>query len=57
MEGSAALAGHMVPVKVDVMEHLGNEQMIYGLVGGKQVLARVDARSPIRPGDVIELFF
>jgi len=53
----ADLSGHMVPVKVDVVENLGNEQMIYGLLGGKQVLARVDARAAIRPGDEVELYF
>ena len=51
------LAGRTVPVQVDVVEHLGNEQMVYGLLAGKQVLARVDARTALRPGDEIELFF
>ena len=57
VEGAGALAGWTVPVQVDVVEHLGNEQMIYGLLAGKQVLARVDARTVLRPGDEIELYF
>jgi multiple sugar transport system ATP-binding protein len=56
-DGTADLSGHMVPVKVEVVEHLGNEQMIYGVLAGKQVLARVDARTAMRPGDEIELYF
>ena len=40
-----------------MVEHLGNEQMVYGMLADKQVLARVDARTPIRPGDEIELYF
>jgi len=55
-EGEANMTGQIVPVKVDVVENLGNEQMVYGLLGGKQVVARVDARAVIRPGDEIALF-
>ncbi len=55
-DGEAALAGHFLPVKVDVVENLGNEQMLYGLLGDKQVLARVDGRTAVRPGDEIELY-
>ena len=47
----------MAPVQVEVVEHLGNEQMVYGLLADKLVLARVDARTALRPGDEIELFF
>ncbi|HEY7349498.1 MAG TPA: sn-glycerol-3-phosphate ABC transporter ATP-binding protein UgpC [Ktedonobacterales bacterium] len=56
-EGQADLAGQTVPVKVEVVENLGNEQMLYGLLSGKQVLARVDARASVRPGDEVELSF
>ncbi len=51
------LSSYLVPVRVDVVENLGNEQMLYGMLGDKQVLARVDARAAIRPGDDIELYF
>jgi multiple sugar transport system ATP-binding protein len=57
VEGAAALAGRTVPVQVGVVEHLGNEQMIYGMLADRRVLARVDARSAVRPGDEIELSF
>ncbi len=55
-ESVAHMAGQSVPVKVDVVENLGNEQMVYGLLAGKQIVARVDARAVIRPGDEIALF-
>ena len=57
VEAATALTGQTIPVQVEVVEHLGNEQMVYGLLAGKQVLARVDARTALRPGDEIELFF
>src|SRR5262249_15245974 len=38
-EGNADRAGQMASVKVDVVEHLGNEQMVYGVVANKQILA------------------
>ncbi len=56
-QGQENLSSHLVPVRVDVVENLGNEQMVYGVLGDKQVLARVDARSAIHPGDDIELYF
>ncbi len=56
-DGDADLSGQVAPVKVEVVEHLGHEQMIYGEFAGKQVLARVDARTAMRPGDEIELYF
>ena len=56
-DGPGDLSGQMIPVKVDVVENLGNEQMVYGVLGDKQVLARVDARTAMRPGDEIELYF
>ncbi len=57
VEVATVLTGQTVTVQVEVVEHLGNEQMVYGLLAGKQVLARVDARTALRPGDEIELFF
>jgi multiple sugar transport system ATP-binding protein len=56
-EGNAEVVRRMASVKVEVVEHLGNEQLVYGMLAGKQVLARVDARTAIRPGDEIELYF
>ncbi len=56
-EGNGAQTGQRLPVKVDVVEHLGNEMMVYGLLAGKQVTARFDARSRVRPGDEVALHF
>jgi multiple sugar transport system ATP-binding protein len=50
------MAGQMIGVKVDVVENLGNEQMLYGVVGGQQVVARVDVRVNVRPGDEVEMY-
>jgi multiple sugar transport system ATP-binding protein len=55
--GQEDVSNYLVPVRVDVVENLGNEQMLYGMLGDKQVLARVDARTPLHPGDAIELYF
>jgi len=59
MTGSTeeVLSRQSLPVKVDVVEHLGNELMVYGMLAGKQVVARADVRSPVRPGDEMELYF
>jgi multiple sugar transport system ATP-binding protein len=56
-DGKTDVEGQMASVKVDVVEHLGNEQMVYGMLANKQILARVDARTSLRPGDEIELYF
>ena len=51
-----ALTGRTLGVKVDVVENLGNEQMIYGIVGDQQVVARVDSRAQMRTGDEVEMY-
>jgi multiple sugar transport system ATP-binding protein len=51
-----ALTGRTLGVKVDVVENLGNEQMVYGIVGGQQVVARVDSRAQMRTGDEVEMY-
>ncbi|HEU5199120.1 MAG TPA: sn-glycerol-3-phosphate ABC transporter ATP-binding protein UgpC [Ktedonobacterales bacterium] len=57
-DGSSAesLSGRTLGVKVDVVENLGNEQMIYGIVGEQQVVARVDSRAQMRTGDEVEMY-
>jgi multiple sugar transport system ATP-binding protein len=42
-------------VDVDVTERLGNEILLYLLSGKKSLVARVDPRTPARPGDQIEV--
>jgi multiple sugar transport system ATP-binding protein len=50
-----APAGATVAGTVDVIEHLGNEQLLYVKVGGASVLARVDPQLRVRAGDPISL--
>src|SRR5215472_10037165 len=65
MEGQAAkrrhgqedVSSYLVTGRVDMVENPGNEQMLYGVLGDKQVLARVDARTPLHPGDDVQLYF
>jgi multiple sugar transport system ATP-binding protein len=47
--------GPTLDMKVDVVERLGSDQFLYGLVGGDQVTARVDPRIAVQPGDRIKL--
>jgi len=42
-------------MKVDVVERLGSDQFLYGMVGGDQVTARVDPRMTVAPGDRVKL--
>jgi len=46
-----------VRARVDVTELMGHEYYLYLLNGGKQFLARVDARAVPRPGQDIEVVF
>jgi len=40
-----------IQAPVDVVEHLGNELLVYMVAGGRNVVARVDPRSHVHPGD------
>jgi multiple sugar transport system ATP-binding protein len=55
MMGEGEERGRTVPVKIEVVEHLGNEVLLYGALGGRSVVARSEARSRVRPGDEILL--
>ncbi len=46
-----------VHAKVDVTELMGNEFFLHLLSGDKPFLARVDARTAVRPGQDIEIIF
>jgi len=46
-----------IRAKVDVTELMGNEFFLHMLSDDKSFLARVDARTPARPGQEIELVF
>src|SRR6267154_3751000 len=45
-----ARSGSMIQAPVDVVEHLGNELLVYLTAGGRGVVARVDPRSSVHPG-------
>ncbi len=55
MMGEAEERGRTLPVKIEVVEHLGNEVLLYGALGGRSVVARSEARSRVRPGDEVLL--
>ncbi|MCL4545846.1 MAG: ABC transporter ATP-binding protein [Chloroflexi bacterium] len=44
-----------VTMKVDVVEHLGNEMFAYLLAGSQNATARLDSRTDLSAGDTIEL--
>jgi hypothetical protein len=54
---SAEAAAQTVRMRVDVVEHLGNELMAYGTLAGTQVAARQDGRSRVHRGDEATLVF
>ncbi len=45
----------VIEAPVDVVEHLGNELLVYMTVGGKQVVARLKPRSDVHNGGKIRL--
>ncbi|HXN92451.1 MAG TPA: sn-glycerol-3-phosphate ABC transporter ATP-binding protein UgpC [Candidatus Sulfotelmatobacter sp.] len=47
--------GPSFEMKVDVVERLGSDQFLYGMVGGDQVTARIDPRLQVAPGDRVKL--
>jgi multiple sugar transport system ATP-binding protein len=47
--------GPSFEMKVDVVERLGSDQFLYGMVGGDQVTARIDPRLAVAPGDRVKL--
>ena len=54
--GAAPGAGATVRATCDVVEFLGNEELLHVRVGGHDLVAVVDAEHRVRPGDVVELF-
>jgi multiple sugar transport system ATP-binding protein len=49
-DGAAALR-----VKADVVEYLGNEQLLHVTVGARELVAVVSAAHRVRPGDLLDL--
>jgi multiple sugar transport system ATP-binding protein len=56
MNGAARGDGATVRATCDVVEFLGNEELLHVRVGGHDLVAVVDAEHRVRPGDVVELF-
>jgi multiple sugar transport system ATP-binding protein len=50
-----ASQGTKINAKIDVSELTGAETMLYSSINGQDFIARVDARSTIKPGDILEL--
>jgi multiple sugar transport system ATP-binding protein len=46
-----------VDAKIEVAELLGAESMLYSQAGGQEFVARVDARTEFKPGQVVKLGF
>ena len=40
---------------IDVVEFLGNEELLHARVGDKEVVAVVDSSHRVKPGDVLDL--
>ncbi len=53
--GETADGAARVDVKADVVEYLGNEEMIHASAGGRDIVAVVDSAARVRPGDILEL--
>ncbi|CAM3647912.1 ABC transporter ATP-binding protein [Mesobacillus zeae] len=52
-----ASKGTSVKMHVDVAELLGAETMVYSSIEGQDIVARIDSRTDIQPGEDIELAF
>ncbi|MFD2443061.1 ABC transporter ATP-binding protein [Bacillus sp. CGMCC 1.16607] len=50
-----ASPGTKIDAKIDVSELTGAETMLYSSISDQDFIARVDSRSHIKPGDIIEL--
>jgi multiple sugar transport system ATP-binding protein len=49
------IRAHEITADVDVTEMMGNEALLYLVLDGRQVIARVDPRTRARPGERIQL--
>ena len=44
-----------VPGRADVVEYLGNEELLHVTALGKDIVAIVDSDNRVKPGDVLQL--
>ena len=51
------IAGSVASVQgtADVVEYLGNEELLHVTTGGREIVAIVDSAHQVRPGDVVQL--
>jgi multiple sugar transport system ATP-binding protein len=56
MNGAAPGAGATVRATCDVVEFLGNEELLHLRVGQHDLVAVVDASYRVKPGDVVDMF-
>ncbi|HEU4571994.1 MAG TPA: sn-glycerol-3-phosphate ABC transporter ATP-binding protein UgpC, partial [Candidatus Limnocylindrales bacterium] len=55
--GDAGEQAAKLEARADVVEYLGNEELLHVNVGGQDVVAIVDAENRVRPGDIVQLAF
>jgi len=53
--GAAGSSAATIQVKADVVEYLGNEELLHVTVGTKELVAVVGAEHRVRPGDIVNL--
>ena len=56
INGAAPGPGAHIRATCDVVEFLGNEELLHVRVGGHDLVAVVGAEHRVRPGDIVELF-
>jgi multiple sugar transport system ATP-binding protein len=52
--GESAGAGAKIRAKADVVEYLGNEELLHVNAGGRDIVAIVDSEYRVKPGDVLD---
>jgi multiple sugar transport system ATP-binding protein len=53
--GAAGEDATTIQVKADVVEYLGNEELLHVTAGAKELVAVVGAEHRVRPGDIVNL--
>ncbi len=53
--GTAGDGAASIQVKADVVEYLGNEELLHVTIGSKELVAVVGAEHRVRPGDILNL--
>jgi multiple sugar transport system ATP-binding protein len=53
-DASAATTGARIRANADVVEYLGNEELLHVNAGGRDIVAIVDSENRVKPGDVLD---